>query len=131
MSVLLGGVAGSSSRMSGGLLASPALMVSDVAPLTLRRSAPMLAPSDVRAGLARFRRHLNGFTTDATNAPLGSALVLIYDTVTRLLVAALTSDVTGMYDYPIYAEGTTYFIYSNKAGTPEVFGGSSNQLVPV
>lgn len=109
----------------GGGIATP------TRPPVFPNARPMLAPTDVRATINRFRRHLNGLTTDATNTALGGCLVLVYDTATRVLVAALTSDANGSYDLPLYSEGLTYFIYTNKAGSPEVFGGSSNTLVPL
>lgn len=87
--------------------------------------------SDPWPNLGRTRRHLSGVTVDILGSPLGSSLLLVYDTTTRLLEGALTSDAAGLYDLPLYREATTWFVYTNKAGTPEVFGASSNQLVPI
>jgi hypothetical protein len=79
--------------------------------------------------IGRFRRHLNGLTTDATNAPLGSVSVKWFDTVTDVLVGSGTSDALGAFDFPIYVDG----VYQGmiwKAGTPTVFG-ASDRVAPV
>lgn len=130
MSVLVGGIAGASSRLGGGLSAVSALAVSDVQPTAMQR---VPASIGVRDGpvLGRFRRSLNGFSLDGFGVALAAVTVLIYDWTTKLLVAQLTTDAAGFFDYPIYAEGTTYFYYFNKAGAVEVFTTSSSQMVPV
>jgi hypothetical protein len=88
------------------------------------------APTDVPwPNGGRLRRHLNGLTTDATNTPLGSVLVKWFDVATDLLVASLTSDALGLYDVPIYYDGT-FYAWFWKAGSPTVFGGS-DRVAPV
>lgn len=131
MPCLIGGaVASQFGRISSGLAAGNGIYDGSIEPMALQVLPSRLAPTDIRATHGHFRHHLNGLTTDILNAPLGLATVLIYDWPTKLLVAELTSDASGYYDYPVYGFGTTYFIYTNKAGSPEVFGASSNQVQP-
>lgn len=130
MSVLVGGVAGASSRLSGGLVGSAPRLHSDVVPTALQVVRPALGTKDA-PGIGRFRRHLTWTMTDLLLAPIAGATVLIYDWTTKLLAAQLTTDAAGAVDFPVYAEGTTYFLYANKAGAPEVFGATSNQVTPV
>jgi hypothetical protein len=129
MSVLVGGVAGASARLSGGL-SSSALAVADVQPTPLQRVRPSLGTKD-SPGISRFRRHITWTMTDLLLAPLVGATVLVYDWTTKLLAAQLTTDAAGVVDFAVYTEGTTYFLYANKAGAPEVFGATSNQVAPV
>lgn len=129
MSVLVGGVAGASSRLSGGLSAVSALSVADVTPVAAQRVPASLGMRDGPTA-GRFRRSLNGFSLDGFGAALAAATLLIYDWTTKLLVVQLTTDAAGFFDYPIYTDGTTYFYYFNKAGAVEVFTTSSNQITP-
>lgn len=127
---MLGSVAGSSSRLSGGLAMAAGLMLSDVPPTAMQRVPASLGMRD-GPNLGRFRRSLNGFSLDGFGVALAAVTVLIYDWTTKLLVGQLTTDAAGYFDCAIYAEGTTYFYYFNKAGAVEVFTTSSNQIVPV
>lgn len=129
MPALVGGVAGAAARIGGGLSSSAlrAVEVSPTAPQTVR---PSIGTKDGPT-LGRFRRHLNGQVLDTLQVALAGATVLVFDWNTKALVGALTSDANGRYDLPLYVEGTTYFLYTNKAGSPELFGSTSNQIVPV
>jgi hypothetical protein len=129
MTMLLGSVPGAQSRLAGGLAMSAGLLVSDVTPTALQVVRPTLSPTQPFPTIGRFRRHITNLTTNALNLALGAATVLLYDWTTKLLVASVVSDANGLFDFPVYIEGTTFFIYANKAGSPEVYGGSSNQLV--
>lgn len=80
--------------------------------------------------LGRFRRSLNGITTDAINAALGGVSLHVFSTGTDLEVADIVSDASGAWDVAIYTEGTTYYVWAWKAGTPNVFG-ASDVLTPV
>jgi len=131
MSQLVGGVAGAQASVGGGLL-STALRVGEQPAGPFVRPfmpQPTLNPTQPFPNIGRFRRHISNITTDALNNVLAGVTVLLFDWGTKLLVGSVVSDTNGIYDFPLYVQGTTYFIYANKAGTPEVFGGSSNQLV--
>jgi hypothetical protein len=94
------------------------------------RMAPMLNATQPFPNLGRFRRSLNGITTDAINAPLGGVSLHVFSTGTDLEVADIVSDASGVWDVAIYTEGATYYVWAWKAGTPNVFG-ASDILTPV
>jgi hypothetical protein len=86
-------------------------------PLVVRPSPPQWLNTN------RFRRSLNGYTTDATNSLLGGMLVKWFEVATDLLVGSFITGTDAYYDLPIYADGT-YYAWIWKSGTPNVFGGS-------
>lgn len=73
---------------------------------------------------------LAGISYDATGAPLGNCQVLIYRTADKSLVAETTSDASGNWSISLL-KGGPFFLVEYKVGSPDVFGTSPNNLVPV
>lgn len=92
-----------------------------------QRVQPAIGTKD-SVGISRFRRHVNGLTTDVFNAPLPGATVLVFAAGTDTLVQSVVSDAQGNYDVAVYSEGTTYKVYAKKAGSPNVFGASDDTI---
>jgi len=135
VSLLIGGTGSANqfSRISTGNAAGNGLMVHDpyFAPYALQPVQPTINPTQPGQAVGKFRRHLNGLTTDASNNALSGATVLAFYSATDTLLGTQVSDAQGNYDFPIYAEGLTFWLYANKAGSPEVFGATSDQVVPI
>lgn len=123
MSVLTGSVAGSSSRLAGGLLAPAPKMVSDVASMTIRQSVPGL---NMRVG--KFRRSVWGFTKDSVGAILGTCTVDLFRTSDDVKLDSCVSATNGYYEVSAYADDTMYIV-AYKAGAPDVAGTTVNTLV--
>lgn len=122
MPVLVGGIANQFGRIGSGIAPSNGLMVVERPQSPMATARPALGTRD-SVGISRFRKHLNGLTTDLLNLPLGGVTVKIFDAATDILVGSLVSDAAGNYDLPTYANGS-YYAWIRKAGSPNVFGGS-------
>jgi hypothetical protein len=120
LSVLVGGIAGASSRLGGGLTAVGPRMVSDVTPTNLSR-----LPLSQFEG--KFRRVIRDTTLDAAGAPLAGVTVKVFDATTDQKVDQVVSDAAGVYEASVYNDAT-YQCIAYKAGAPDVAGASVNTV---
>lgn len=127
MGVLVGGVAGSSSRLSGGLLTSAPKMVSDVSPMAILQQGPSLG---VRLG--KFRKILyNGvslpLTKDSAGALLPACAVHAFRTSDDVEVNQVVSDASAQYEIPVYTDDQHYVV-AYLPGSPDKAGTTVNTL---
>lgn len=73
---------------------------------------------------------LTGVTRDSTGAALAACTVYAYRGSDGTLVAQTISDGSGNYTL-VMPTNANFFIVAFKAGAPDVFGASDNNLVPV
>lgn len=105
MPFLIGGQSGNSSRLSSGLLAGSAMMVSLVLPLPCPTRLPSPGPT---AG--KFRRAILGVTKDNAGAPTGSVQVKAIRTSDDVKVDSGISDASGNYELSVYEDGPFYVV---------------------
>lgn len=70
---------------------------------------------------------LSGVSRDSTGATLGNCQVLVFRNEDRSLVAETTSDASGNWSVSLL-KGGPFFLVEYKAGSPDVFGTSPNNL---
>lgn len=126
MSVLVGGTAGASARLGGGLSAVNPIAVSDVPPQEMMRARGLPALG-TRAG--KFSLTITGVTKDAVGTPLGGCAVYLFDTATNTCQRSTVSDANGAYEFTVYAPTVPYYVVSYKAGAPDVAGTTVNTLI--
>lgn len=119
MAVLMGSVAGSSSRLAGGLLA-PAPKMENERVLTVTK-----LPS---SKLGQWRRAIYGFTKNSVGTLLPGCTVDLFDTATNTLRDTCVSDVNAYYEVSAYIDGP-FYIVAYLAGTPDVAGTTVNSLI--
>lgn len=127
MGVLVGGVAGSSSRLSGGLLTTAAKMVGEPQPMSILRAGPSLG---VRLG--KFRKILYDgvslpLTKDSTGTPLPACVVKAFATPTDAEVDQAVSDSSAAYEISVYTDAQHYVV-AYLAGSPDRAGTTVNTL---
>jgi hypothetical protein len=122
MSILIGGIAGASGRLSGGLAAVNPVMVSDVQPTALQVRPKSLGPS---AG--KFRRAIIDTTVDGTGAPLGAVTVKVLRTADDVKVDQVISDAGGNYEASVYEDGP-FRADAYLVGAPDRAGTTVNTL---
>lgn len=128
MGVLVGGAAGSSSRLGGGLLTTAAKMVGEHRPMAILRQGPSLG---VRLGT--FRKLLyDGVslpkTKDEAGADLPGATVKAFLTASDLEVAEVVSNASAEYEIYVYTDANHYIV-AYLAGSPDKAGTSLNTLI--
>lgn len=72
-----------------------------------------------------------GVTRDAYGSPLGGVTVMLFQTSTRAYVTEVVSDAAGNFIVPVVFSDTACFLVYYKAGSPDVFGTSLNNLTPI
>jgi hypothetical protein len=127
MSVILGGLAGSSQRLAAGIgvLGVGSLSFqSDVAPQEMMRGRGLSSLTQ-RAG--QFVKFLAGVTKDSAGTPLASCTLSTFRSATETLVDQRVSDAVGAYAVPVY-DDAFYQIDAYKVGAPDVAGTTRNDL---
>jgi hypothetical protein len=74
---------------------------------------------------------LVGTTRDSNGNSLANCIVMGYVTSTDQFVGQVTSDASGYFSLPTQYGAVNHYLVAYKAGSPDVAGTSSNQLVPV
>lgn len=123
MSVLVGGIAGASSRLGGGLNAVGPSMVSDVTPTVLSGRGPSIGPR-----LGHFRRVLTDLTVDGVGSPVADTRVRVFRASDDVKVADVVSDAAGRYAAYLYADGPFYAVAIYDAQVPAVVGTTDRSL---
>lgn len=72
-----------------------------------------------------------GVTRDAYGSPLGGVTVMLFQTSNRQYVTEVVSDAAGNFLVPVAFAATACFLVYYKAGSPDVFGTSLNNLTPI
>jgi hypothetical protein len=103
VSVLVGGIPGASSRLSGGLTGVGPEMMSDVAPMAIAQPSSLIGP---RAG--KFRRSLRGVAKDENQIPLVNSRVDAFRSADDVRVDETITDATGTYEVSLYEDGPFY-----------------------
>jgi hypothetical protein len=122
MSVLVGGIPGSSSRLSGGLAGVGPVMVSDVTPMAIAQPPPSIG---TRAG--KFRRAIIGVTRNNAGNPLAAVTVEVYRTSDDVELDSQVSDANGNYELSVYEEGP-FWCEAYLSGATDVAGSTVNTL---
>lgn len=128
MSVLVGGIAGSSSRLAGGLAAVGPMMVSDVSP-----TRAQVIPASLGTRLGKFRKILYDgvalpFTKNSSGVALPSCVVDAFRTSDDVKMDGVVSDASAQYEISVYTD-ETHYVVAYKAGSPDVAGTTVNTLV--
>lgn len=119
MAVLMGSVAGSSSRLAGGLLAPAPRMENE-------RSLTVTSRPDSKLG--QWRRAIYGLTKTSAGVLLPGCTVDLFDTATDTKRDTCVSDASARYEVSAYLDGP-FYIVAYLAGTPDVAGTTVNTLI--